>query len=195
MLAAPPPDEYALLELAVDWDGLVGVDAQLAAALRLFVITRDPLDWLRHRGSAWATANSDGDTLEIPVYVARDELERRVEENGRDLSEAIGPLAESGVLAASSCQGIIFAGAYPELAIRGEAPACSERSSTPGGWSTGGRRAIHGLGADRTGRDSGPGPRCVWTSQPGSVGGGAAEGQPTEARVPGLHGRSLRIPR
>ncbi len=122
MLAAPPPDEYALLELAVDWDGLVGVDAQLAAALRLFVITRDPLDWLRHRGSAWATANNDGDTLEIPVYVARDELERRVEENGRDLSEASGPLAESGVLAASSCQGIIFAGAYPELAIRGEAP-------------------------------------------------------------------------
>ena len=122
LLATPPSAAYGLLELRLEWDGLVGVDAQLAAALRLFVITRDPLDWLPERGNAWATVNGDGDTLELCVYVGRDEVERRLEASGGDLAGAVGPLGASVVMAASGCQGIAFAGAYPELAFRGEAP-------------------------------------------------------------------------
>jgi len=34
LLDAPPEGEYALLEFALEWDNLVGSEAQLAAALR-----------------------------------------------------------------------------------------------------------------------------------------------------------------
>jgi hypothetical protein len=102
---------------------LVGAEAQLAAALRLFVITRDPLDWLAGRGSAWATSNADGDALELPVYVARDEVQRRVEANEGDLVAALGRLGETAVIAAARCQGIIFAGAIQRA-----------RTSNPAGW-------------------------------------------------------------
>jgi hypothetical protein len=125
LLVAPPGDEYALLEFALDWDSVVGAEAQLAAALRVFVITRDPLDWLADRGSAWATSNADGDALELPVYVVRDEVQRRV--GTRDLATAIGPIGEMAVTAAALCQGTVFAGAYPELAFRGEIPRLLER--------------------------------------------------------------------
>ena len=134
LLTAPRVDLYALLELALEWDGVVGAEAQLAAALRLFVITRDPLDWLAGRGSAWATSNADGDALELPVYVARDEVQRRVEANEGDLVAALGRLGETAVIAAARCQGIIFAGAIQRA-----------RTSNPAGW-----RAI-GKGAARLG--------------------------------------------
>jgi hypothetical protein len=125
-LARPPEEEYSLLELALEWDDLVGAEAQLAAALRLFLLTRDPLDWLPDRGSAWATANADGDSLELPVYLTREETLRRLAATGGDLGTAVGPLCARAVLAAARCQGIIFAGAYPVLAFRGEVPRLLE---------------------------------------------------------------------
>jgi hypothetical protein len=136
LLGAPPGDEYALLEFAPEWDGLVGTEAQLAAALRVFVITRDPLDWLADRGSAWATSNADGDSLELPLYVTRDELERRAETSGSDLAEAIGSIGELVVIAAARCQGVLFAGAYPELARRGEVPRLLEQPTDGAGLGT-----------------------------------------------------------
>lgn len=130
LLAAPPLERYSLLELSVEWDELVGVEAQLASALRLFVITRDPLDWIPDRGSAWATSNSDGDTLEVPVYVTLEEVQRRVAAVGRELADALAPLCERVVLSAVAQQGVVLAGAYPELAFRGEvAPLLSPGSS------------------------------------------------------------------
>jgi hypothetical protein len=122
LLATPPRDAYSLLELAVEWDDLAGVDAQIAAALRLFVITRDPLDWLPDRGSAWATSNGDSDDLELPVYVSRDDVLARLAETDGDLATAVGPLCETVVGVAIRCQGVLLAGGYPELAHRGEVP-------------------------------------------------------------------------
>jgi hypothetical protein len=43
LLATQPADEYALFEFAAHWDELRGVQAQLVATMRLFVISRDPL--------------------------------------------------------------------------------------------------------------------------------------------------------
>lgn len=129
LLATRPADEYALLELAVEWGDLVGVEAQLAAALRLFVITRDPLDWLRDRGTAWATSNGDGDGLELPIYITREDVQRRLAAAGGDVAAAVGPLCEAAVLGAIRCQGILLAGGYPELAFRDEIP----RLLTPAG--------------------------------------------------------------
>ena len=111
-----------MVELAVEWDDLGADQARLAAALRLFVITRDPLDWLPNRGHAWATANADGDTVELPVYVPLVGLRRRTKANGGDFAMAVGQLTEPVVRIATRCQGIILAGAYPELAHRREAP-------------------------------------------------------------------------
>jgi hypothetical protein len=122
LLGAPPEDEYALLEFAAEWDDLVGIEAQLAAALRLFVITRDPLDWLPDRGTAWATSNGDGDGLEIPMYLTLDEVQRRLAATGGDVATALGPFCETAVLGAVRCQGILLAGGYPELASRGRTP-------------------------------------------------------------------------
>ncbi|MBV8947304.1 MAG: SEC-C domain-containing protein [Solirubrobacterales bacterium] len=122
LIGAPQRDEFALLELAAQWDDLTGVEAQFAAALRLFVITRDPLDWLPDRGSAWATCNADGDVLELPVYVTREEVRRRLASAGGDVAIAVAPLCATVLLGAVRCQGIVLAGAYPDLAFRGEAP-------------------------------------------------------------------------
>ena len=129
LLATRPHDAYSLLELGVAWDDLAGVEAQIAGALRLFVITRDPLDWLPDRGSAWATSNGDGDGLELPMYMTRDDVLRRLATAGGDVSTAVGPLCETVVLGASRCQGVLLAGGYPELAFRGEVP----RLLRPGG--------------------------------------------------------------
>jgi SEC-C motif len=122
LLATSPVDEYGLLEFAPHWNGLDGVQAQLAAALRLFVITRDPLDWLTDRGSAWATANADGETLELPVYITRDALQRQMETNAGRLEARLGTLAEAALVTATQSQGSILSGAYPDLAFQGAIP-------------------------------------------------------------------------
>lgn len=64
LIADPPAEDYGLLELALAWPDLDAAQERIAATLRLFVITRDPLDWIPRRGHAWATANADGDVLE-----------------------------------------------------------------------------------------------------------------------------------
>jgi hypothetical protein len=129
LLAAPPKDEYALLEFALEWPGLRGVEAQLAAALRLFVITRDPLDWLADRGCAWATANADGDTLELPVYITCDEVQQQMQAGEGQLETTLGAVGESVLMAATQSQGSIFAGAYPDLAFRAEVPRLLDQTA------------------------------------------------------------------
>lgn len=129
---SPSHDEYALLEFALEWPGLHGVEAQLAEALRLFVINRDPLDWLSNRGCAWATANADGDTLELPVYITRDKVQRQVQADRGRLETTLGTVGESVLVAATQCQGSIFAGAYPDLAFRGEVPRLLDQPAGSG---------------------------------------------------------------
>ena len=125
VLGAPPADRYGLLEFDVGWHNLAGIEAQLAAALRLFVVTRDPLDWLPDRGTAWATVNGseDSDGLELPVYVKLDEVQGRMATSRGDIAAALGPLCAMALQGAMRCQGVALAGAYPELAFRGEVPA------------------------------------------------------------------------
>jgi hypothetical protein len=163
LLAAPPEDQYALLEFALDWPGLHGVEAQLAAALRLFVITCDPLDWLADRGCAWATANANGDTLELPAYITRDEVQRQMQAGGGNLETTLGTVGQSVLVVATQCQGSIFAGAYPDLAFRGEVPRllaqpagsgsleAPEIAMRSGGWEPVGLGAIQDLVQDAFG--------------------------------------------
>ncbi|HJY71079.1 MAG TPA: hypothetical protein VJ347_04800, partial [Streptosporangiaceae bacterium] len=56
LLARPPLEDTMLLELAARWEGLSSALAGMAEALRLFVVTWDPLEWLAPRPEAVATA-------------------------------------------------------------------------------------------------------------------------------------------
>src|SRR5690348_15645566 len=67
LLARPPLEDTRLLELAARWEGLQSALAAMAEALRLFVVTWNPLEWLAPRPEAVATANAW--PLEIVVYV------------------------------------------------------------------------------------------------------------------------------
>src|SRR5436190_22688651 len=89
LLAAAPNEDYALLELELGWSGLDPAQERIAASLRSFVVTRDPLDWIPERGDAWATANADGDVLELVVYVALDAVRDTVADGG-DVAAALG---------------------------------------------------------------------------------------------------------
>ena len=66
-LASPPLDDTKLLELGVRWQGVAPALAEVTDALRVFVVTWDPLEWLAPRPGAIATANAW--PLEIVVYV------------------------------------------------------------------------------------------------------------------------------
>jgi hypothetical protein len=123
LLADAPTGDYSLLELELDWDGLDAADEQLAAALRLFVVTWDPLDWLADRGVIWATANADGDTLELPAYLLLAEVRRRLDDCDGDLNACFSPLAATVLGNALDSRGTILAGAQPTLAFRGDARA------------------------------------------------------------------------
>jgi hypothetical protein len=163
LLTTAPADDYALLELEVDWPDLAAAERRIADALRLFVITRDPLDWVPNRGYAWATANADGDSLELPVYVSRGVLLRELDASGGDLGDAVRPFIEPVLLTGGRCEGILFAGAYPDLASRRqaprllEAPAGADRLRTPTvrlrspGWEPMGLGAVQDLVQDAFG--------------------------------------------
>src|SRR5664279_4856534 len=68
LLVAPPITEKKLLELSVSWTGLTAGQARMARALRLFVITWDPLERLAPRPNGFATVNGGPPDLELVVY-------------------------------------------------------------------------------------------------------------------------------
>lgn len=67
-LGAPPITEKKLLELSVSWTGLADGPALMARALRLFVITWDPLERHAPRPDGFATINGGQTDLELVVY-------------------------------------------------------------------------------------------------------------------------------
>lgn len=125
LIADPPAEDYALLELALAWPDLDAEHERIAATLRLFVITRDPLDWIPRRGHSWATANADGDVLELPVYVALEPIRGAIA-NGTDLATAVSRYAEAVVRAGAAAEHLLVSGAHPGLVAAGRAPRLLE---------------------------------------------------------------------
>jgi hypothetical protein len=121
LLSAPPNEDYALLELELGWTDLDPVQERVAASLRSFVVTRDPLDWIPGRGHAWATANADGDVLELVVYVALDAVRGAVAD-GASVAAALGRYGEAVVRAGAAAEGVVVSGAQPALASAGRVP-------------------------------------------------------------------------
>jgi hypothetical protein len=121
LLADQPSENYALLEFELGWTDLDPAQQRIAANLRTFVVTRDPLAWIPGRDHAWATANADGDTLELVVYVALDEV-RGALAKGASVAAALGRYGEAAVRVGAAAEGVVVAGAQPALASAGRVP-------------------------------------------------------------------------
>ena len=121
LLAAPPAEDYGLLELELGWNDLDAAEERIASNLRTFVVTRDPLAWIPGRGDAWATANADGDVLELVVYVALDAVRGALAE-GASVAAALGRYGEAAVRAGAAAEGLVVSGAQPALASAGRLP-------------------------------------------------------------------------
>lgn len=121
LLAAPPDEDYALLELEFGWTDLDPAQERIAANVRSFVVTRDPLAWIPGRGDAWATANADGDVLELVVYVSLDAV-RGALVDGASVAAALGRYCAAAIRAAAAAEGLVVAGAQPALAGAGRMP-------------------------------------------------------------------------
>jgi len=122
LLTDPPAMDKRLLELSIAWPGLTGGRARMADAVRLFVITWDPLAGMVHRPSGFATTNGAGADLEIVVYLPTWSLVPTATARNSTVAGVMAALAGSAVVTASRYENAVHAGRYPDLAARGEVP-------------------------------------------------------------------------
>jgi hypothetical protein len=125
LLEEPPEDEFALLELRLDWRYDLDIHPQkLQLWLRFFVMTEDPLAWIANRGEAWAatTVDDEHDILELDVYVLRSALMRELETHDGDLSAAVGTWAAPAMLAGLKYELVLASGEYFDRTVSGSLP-------------------------------------------------------------------------
>lgn len=127
-----PDDERALLELRLTWRGLDDARARIAARLRVFLLTWDPLRW-HDRPPARATATGDGDGCEVVLYLPLEQILRGGRAPGADVAAGLGYFAASVLGVGARYEQALVAGAYPQLASNGDAPGLlSELGTLPG---------------------------------------------------------------
>ena len=129
LLAKPPLDDTRLLELAARWEGLSPALAGMAGALRLFVVTWDPLEWLAPRPEAVATANAW--PVEIVVYVPVWSLAEMATRRETTMAAVLAELGGRAITAAGAREDAVTAGRYAELAARGEVPGLLSGDPAP----------------------------------------------------------------
>jgi hypothetical protein len=94
--------------------------ARVADALRLFVITWDPLEGIAPRPDGFATVNAGPPSLELVIYVPCWLL---VEARwGGTVAGVLGAMAGSAVVTAAAHEPSVMSGRYPEQVIQGVAP-------------------------------------------------------------------------
>jgi hypothetical protein len=96
LLANAPLDEKKLLELSLTWDDLPPGNARVAATLRVFVLTWDPLEVEAGRPSAFAAVNED--PPEVVLYIPLWSLASLAA--GRTVVSVLGDLAGRLIIAA-----------------------------------------------------------------------------------------------
>ncbi len=128
-LARPPLTDTKLLELAARWEGLAPAQARMADALRLFVVTWDPLEWLAPRPEAVATANAW--PTEIVVYVPVWSLAEMAGRRETTIAAVLAGLGGRAITTAAAHEDAVTSGRYAELAVRREVPALLSRSLGP----------------------------------------------------------------
>lgn len=114
--------EKMLIELKPAWPRLTGGLARMAEAVRLFVITWDPLAGPVQRPGAFATTNGGSADLEIVVYAPTWSLMRLAAAQDGTVTTVMGAMAGSAVVTASQHEDTVNAGRYPDLAARSAVP-------------------------------------------------------------------------
>ncbi len=145
-MLAVPESERSLLELRLDWPELGEREELIAARLRVFLLTWDPLGWADDRGRAWAwaTATGDGDSYEVVLYVLlRDALER-AREDGGTLAEVLGGLGASVLAIGGAHEELLASGSYAQLVLAGVPGLLSRLDLTRSGPRCGLRLAASG---------------------------------------------------
>jgi hypothetical protein len=123
LLEAAPADEFALIELRLDWPYDLDIyPKHMQLWLRCFVITQDPLGWIANREDAWTAVTIEDDVLEVDLYLTLDAVRRELDANGGDLPAAIGRYASTVMAAAVEREEELLDGDYPDRAARGETP-------------------------------------------------------------------------
>jgi hypothetical protein len=123
LLDDAPDDEYALVELRLDWPYDLDVYPKHKQLwLRCFVLTQDPLGWIANRGDAWTAVRFEDDVLEVDLYLRLDAVRAGMEAAGGDLAAAVGRYASTVMAAAIEREEELLEGDYPDRAARGEAP-------------------------------------------------------------------------
>jgi hypothetical protein len=120
LLARPPLTDTRLLELAASWEGLTPAQARMADALRIFVVTWDPLEWQVPRPEGVATANAW--PTEIVVYVPVWSLAEMARRQGTTMAAVLAGLGGRAVTTAAAHEDALTSGRYAQLAARGEVP-------------------------------------------------------------------------
>src|SRR5438876_6821585 len=98
LLAAPPMTEKKLLELGFAWTGLAREQARMASALRLFVITWDPLERHAPRPDGFATVNGGAADLELVVYTPVWSMVELATTRQSTIAAVLGAMAGSAVM-------------------------------------------------------------------------------------------------
>ena len=123
LLDAAPEEEFALVELRLDWPPDLDIYPQHKQLwLRCFVITADPLGWVPDRGEAWTAVTVEDEVLEVDLYLTVAAVRAAIEEHGGDMAAAIGRYAGTVMAAALEREEELIGGDYPRLAARGEIP-------------------------------------------------------------------------
>lgn len=116
LLAEPPVMEPKLLELRATWPRLSPVQSTMADALRIFVITWDPLELRPPRPAAFATVNTG--PLELAVYLPF----WSPAEQGTTFAAVLSAVAGAAVATAAAQHSAVTSGRYPQLVRQGAAP-------------------------------------------------------------------------
>ena len=123
ILDEAPDDEFALLELRLDWPPELDIHPQKYQLwLRFFAMTGDPLAWIADRGEAWAAPTLTDEVLEVDVYVLLPALRREIEQHDGDLGAAVGRWAAPAMHAALKYELILGAGDYHDRVVAGRLP-------------------------------------------------------------------------
>jgi hypothetical protein len=95
----------------------------MADALRVFVVTWDPLELLAGRPAGFATANAAASDLdELVVYVPVWSLVELATEEDVTPAAVLGSMAGSAVVTAAAHEQSVIEGRYPALVVAQEAP-------------------------------------------------------------------------
>ena len=122
LLSAAPVTDKKLLEFSVTWSGLPTGEARMAEALRVFVLTWDPLETDAPRPAGFAAVNPGSLGLEIAVYVPIWRLIDLAAARHESIAATLTAIAGSAVVTTAVHEQEVTAGRYPALILEHSAP-------------------------------------------------------------------------